>query len=116
MLRTATDEDWQLITGLDVPAHWIGLAYEEDGAVLGLGGIYEGKDGRWWASVKAHARRPVALWKAASEVLGVAGRAGVTVYALADTRIEGAETFLRRVGFEPTDEMHEGYRVYAWTL
>lgn len=104
------------MTGLPVPAYWIGLVCEEGGARVGIGGIYEGVDGRWWASIKAGARRPVALWRAARDVLEAAGNAGVAVHALADDRIEGAERFLMRIGFRPTDEMIEGYRVLKWTL
>lgn len=116
MLRTARDEDWQAITGKDAPAHWIGLAYEEHGQLLGLGGLYEAADRRWWATVAAKARRPVALCKAAREVLETAAKAEVPVYALADQRIDGAESFLRRIGFKDTDETIEGHRVLIWTL
>lgn len=114
MLRTASDEDWRSITSQPVPAHWIGLAYEEQGTVLGLGGLYEAADGRWWATVAAKAKRPVALRKAAREVLATAAAAEVPVYALADERIEGAERFLRHIGFRETDETIEGHRVLIY--
>ncbi len=114
-LRTATAEDWASVTGLAVPAHWIGLVYEEGGAILGLGGLVEGVDGRWWAELKANARRPVALWRAAREVLDVARAVGVPVHAIADPRIDGALTFLERLGFGATDETIEGHRILIWT-
>ena len=114
-LRTATAEDWTRLTGLKVPAHWIGLVYEEDGEALGIGGLFEGADGRWWAAVKANARRPVALWRAAHEVLDVARVVGVAVCALPDPRIDGALSFLERLGFSATDETIEGHRILIWT-
>lgn len=116
LLRTATASDWKALTGLEAPGYWIGLAYEEDGALLGLGALYEGVDGRWWSSVAANARRPVALWKAAREVLETAAAAGIDVHAMAAPWIDGADKFLLRLGFVATDEMIEGHRVYRWTL
>jgi hypothetical protein len=103
------------MTGLAAPAHWIGLVYEEQGRVVGLGGLYEGQDGRWWASVQARARRPVALARAAREVLATARAVGVPVFAIADVRIAGAEAFLSRLGFHETDEAIEGHKVLKWT-
>jgi len=114
-LRSATADDWSGMTGLPIPAHWIGLVYEEDGEALGLGGLCEGEGGRWWAMVQAKARRPVALWRAAHEVLATARVVGVEVFAIADTRIHGAEAFLLRIGFKPTDEIIEGHRILKWT-
>lgn len=114
MLRTARADDWVALTGLPVPGYWIGLAYEEDGALLGLGGIYEGTDGRWWATVTSKARRPVALRKAAQEVLKVAERADVPLHSIPDMQIDGAVRFLLHLGFEPTDETIDGHKVYRW--
>jgi hypothetical protein len=114
MLRTATGEDWAAITGLPVPGYWIGLVYEERGTVLGLGGLFEGTDRRWWATVTSQAVRPVALWKAARQVLETAGAAGVPVYAMTDYSIPGADAFLRRLGFVETDEAIKGHRVLVW--
>ena len=113
MLRTATADDWSALTGLPVPGYWIGLAYDEGGRTLGLGGLYEGADGRWWATVLAREKRPIALHKAARQVLETADAADVDVHAVADTRIEGAEVFLARLGFARTNETIGGYAV--WT-
>lgn len=115
MLRAATDEDWLAMTGQNAPAYWIGYAYEEGGVLLGVGGIYEGQDGRWWASVKARARRPMALFRAARRLLDVAARADVPVHAMADDTIHGACHFLTRLGFRGTGEVHSGYEVLRWT-
>ena len=114
MLRTATGEDWAAITGLPVPGYWIGLVYEENGTALGLGGLFEGADGRWWATVTSSAVRPVALWKAAHQVLDTAAKVGLPVYALADHGVTGAERFLSRLGFVETDEVIAGHRVLVW--
>jgi hypothetical protein len=113
MLRVATDEDWSEMTGLDVPGHWIGLVCEDGGKRVCIGGLYEGMDGRWWATVHATSRRPVALWKAAREVLTVAERAGTPVHALVNPEIDGADRFLARCGFRPTNETMGGHVV--WT-
>lgn len=115
-LRVATANDWAAMTGLPVPGHWIGMAYEEAGTVVGVGGAYEGVDGRWWASVMTRRRRPFALYKAAREILQTAADARVPLYAIPNEQIDGALAFLVRLGFEPTDEIHGGHRVYRWTL
>lgn len=115
-LRVATAADWQALSTWPVPAHWMGFACEVDGRLLGFGGLFEAVDGRWWAIVKTAAgvRRPVALMRAAREVLATAGAAAVPVHALADPGIAGAESFLQHLGFRKTGETIEGHEVLAW--
>ncbi len=113
MLRSARGEDWVALARHQPPAYWIGLTYEEDGQPLGLGSLFEGVDGRWWVMVSATCRRPVALWKAARQILETADRADVIVHAFVDHDIDGAERFLRRLGFRGTDEIIEGHRVWV---
>jgi hypothetical protein len=115
MLRTATDDDWRALMSIPVPGYWIGLAYEEDGQLLALGGAYEGIDGRWWAAITTGIKRPVALLKAAREILAVAGAAKVPLYSIANPDIPRADIFLHRLGFKETDERHGELRVLEWT-
>lgn len=105
-LVTATDADWQAMTGKPAPRHWIGLIYTEGGERVGLGAVQEMDDGRWWIVLKAKARRPVALWKGARELIETAQSAGVTLHALSDPRIPRADAVLERLGFvRSTDEL-----------
>lgn len=115
MLRPATADDWRAMLGMEAPAHWIGLACEEGDRLLGIGGAYEGQDGRWWASIAVREKRPLSLMKAAREILETADSARVPLHAIPDSRIEGAEKFLVRIGFKATGETIEGREVYRWT-
>lgn len=113
MLRDATNDDWRSLVGTDPPGYWHGLVYVEGGAVLGIGGVFEAEDGRWWAVVKAIEKRPVALMRATREVLAAADRAGVPLLAKPSPQIDGADRFLARIGFRPTPELLGGEPV--WT-
>lgn len=115
MLRPATDDDWQVFTGLPAPREWFGLVYATDALIHGLGGAYVGTDGRWWATFR---RAPgVGLRKtahvAAVAIMRGAAERGLALHALADDRIDGACSWLRRLGFEETDEQIEGYPVWV---
>lgn len=86
--------------------------------LLGIGGVFFGTDGRWWATF---ARAPgirsrLTAQHAARTILDAAGEAGLTVHAMADDSIAGAEFWLRRLGFEETDEILNNSRVWRWVL
>lgn len=117
ILRAATADDWREFTGLDLPTHWIGLAAEQDGSVVGLGALVEDQPGVWMAMVQ---RAPgvtgtVSLMRGARLLLDVARASGTPLIACADARIEGAERFLARLGFEWTGETVGDHRMMQWT-
>jgi len=114
-LRTATADDWRELvpSDADQPEFWIGLVYVEGDRKLGIGVLHEGEDGRWWIGVRTRARRPIALWKGALELLGTAKRAGVTVHAIADPDVGGSEIVLSRLGFVMSSETIVGHPI--WT-
>lgn len=116
-LRTATAEDWSAFTGLPVPASWIGLVAERAGAVVGIGALVEDQPGVWVAMVQ---RAPgvtgtLCLMRGARILLDTARSVGVPVQACADSRIDGAERFLARIGFEWTGETIGDHRMMQWT-
>ncbi len=116
-IRRATDADWAAMFGPSAPAPqiWSGLVAATDHLVFGLGGIYGAVDGRWWITF---ARWPgIGMVKTAHQcgkiLLGSAKEAGVAVHALADPDIEGSELWIKRLGFEATDETMGGLRVWV---
>lgn len=116
VLRPATDADYYVFFGRPAPDAWIGLVADAGHMLLGIGGLFFAEDGRWWATV---ARAPgvtsrVLLHKAARETLDVAKRAGVQVHALADPAIPNADLWLKRLGFQETDEMRANHKVWTW--
>lgn len=79
-----------------------------DGRIVGIGGIAYLPDGTVAAFLEAtdEARRhAVTLHREARKVLSEAARAGHRmVVALADTSIEAAPRWLKRLGFEPVGQ------------
>lgn len=115
-LRAANDADWRTFWGLEPPPHWIGFTCEVAGRLEGFGGVYEADDGRWWVTFKRlpGVTRNVTAHRAARMTLECVKAAGVTVHALAETDIPGAEFWLRRLGFVETDEMIGPNTVWTW--
>lgn len=117
-LRRATDDDWRVFVGTLPPSYWVGLVAENEFMLLGIGGLFFGTDDRWWATF---ARAPgirstLTAHRAARMVMDIAKEAGLTVHAMADLSIDGAELWLRRLGFVETDEILNDCRVWKWVL
>ena len=117
ILRAATADDWTSFTGLPLPAHWIGLAAERDGALIGIGALVEDQPGVWMAMVQRApgVRGAASLMRGAKVLLDVARSAGTPLWACADARIDGAERFLSRLGFEWTGATIGEHKVMQWT-
>ena len=118
VLRAATADDWIVLLGVEPPpvSHsWVAdLGY----MLAGLGGFYRAEDGRWWVTfVRAPGiRHTLTANKAARLALHTADEMEITLNAIADTRIAGAEQWLERLGFRRTDERHEGHEGHdVWT-
>lgn len=116
MLRPATDDDYEAFYGRAAPAEWFGLVDASPYLIEGLGLVFKCTEQRWWV---AFARCPgvgkvKTAHTAAKQLLSMARDRGLAVHALADTGIPGAEKWLARLGFMPTDEMKGGMTV--WTL
>lgn len=114
-LRKAVLSDWHAVMAMAEPAAWSGIVYASPHLISGFGFLYAGLDDRWWLCFQ---RAPgVRMLKTAHQcariLLESAREAGIDVHALADLRIDGAELWLRRLGFEPTDEKLKGAPVWV---
>lgn len=93
-----------------IPYRVRGIAgIDDDGRVLGVGGLAYLPDGRVFAFshfLPEATKYPVALHKAALMVIGLANAAGVReLYACPEmTRSPAAERWLARLGFSPCQE------------
>lgn len=100
--------------GVPAPGQFFGFALDRGWLLEGVGGIYLGVDGRWWISFK---RCPgVAKVKTAhacaKRLLAEAKERGITVHGMAQPGIDGATTWLKRLGFVETDENLGGLTVW----
>lgn len=109
-LRKATDADWQRFYGFEPTVPWQGYVAEDDRMILGIGGIFMPKDGRWHAFLRRApgARVVMSTYKGAKLALDDAERQGLEVYAMPDSGISSACAFLKRFGFVETDEQIDG--------
>ena len=86
--------------------------------LLGLGGVYLGTDGRFWAffgKARGVSAR-VTMQKAALALFASLEEAGVKqVSAIPDDDIEKARFWLARLGFKPTEETLKGHTIWTWT-
>ena len=113
-LRAATDRDWRCFYGVNPPAHWSGIVAEDDHMILGIGGLYADRQGRWWAFLRRApgVRGSVTAQRAAMAILDAARDADLVVNAISDPAIAGSGNWLQRLGFEEIEDI-EGYR--RWT-
>lgn len=113
-LRPATADDWAAMTGLPAPGEWFGYVEGRAHLIEGLGAIYLAGDGRWWITFQrcpgvgkvktAHA--------GAKRLLAESQERGVTVHALAQPGMPGADMWLERLGFAMTGQELEGVAVW----
>lgn len=115
MLRPATDADYEAMFGRPAPADWFGLVSAKPHLIEGIGLVFRCAEDRWWLSfVRCPGVGKVkTAHGAAKQLLAMADARGVTVNALADPDIAGAETWIERLGFRRSDETKGGLAV--WT-
>ena len=113
-LRPATNDDYHAFHGMQAPLHWSGLVEATDYFIRGIGGIYLARDDRWWMFFKRApgVRMTKTAHKAATILINSVFDTGMTVRAIPDLDIQGAEVWLRRLGFEKTTEIIEGHTVW----
>lgn len=115
MLRLATTADFEAFYGHPAPGDWFGLVEARPHLIEGLGLIFKCTEGRWWI---AFARCPgvgkvKTAHAAAKQLLRMADERGLTVNALSDPDITGADKWVERLGFRRSDEVKGGCVV--WT-
>lgn len=113
-LRQAEDSDWAAMFGMQPPADWFGFVESSGWLVEGIGAVYRDTLGRWWLTFQ---RIPAVgkvktAHKSAKVLLAVARERGLEVRTIPDLRIEGAELWIERLGFQKTDEQIEGQTVW----
>jgi hypothetical protein len=115
-LRAATNDDYWIIYGRQPPVQWCGIVAQGEHMLLGIGGVYWVEDRIWCAFHREPGVKALLLaQKAARMLLSSLKEAGIDeVYAMADPSITGSETWLRRLGFSPTDEMKSNIKVWRW--
>lgn len=114
-IRPSTPEDFDLFAER-LPYRVRAWTGEQDGKVLGIGGVYlapDGTVGAWLQLLPGAERYPVTLHKTALRFLDDQKQRGVkTIVAMADDLIPSAERWLQRLGFEPV--LVEEKKVYRW--
>lgn len=101
--------------GYGIKGRWIGRAAKRGRLIAAFGGVIETKPGEWIAflDVPTHLRKPI-LVRHMVRGMEEAKALGAKVFkTTCNTDIPRAEALLRHFGFEPTDEMHDGRRVWA---
>jgi hypothetical protein len=113
MIVPATDQDFLAFYGESPPEVWLGMAYKEQDRVLGMGTVIWNEHGCALGFVDR--RRPVsafAMHRAVLKVFAALKAAGEpAVYVMCDRRFPKAEYWLRRLGFIPTDDNPDLWRV-----
>lgn len=105
-VRLATSEDLRSFAGRDPPEwciEWVSYVLERDGDLLALGSVVWDCWGRTWGNFDC--RVPISrflMHRMAVKVIGDLRAIGVkSLHAYADENTEGAEKWLRRLGFKP---------------
>src|SRR5262249_41378630 len=104
------------------PVRFYGLTAWAGRRCVGMGGIAVTRDdGRAWGYVLRapdyHAALGKGLHRRALRFLAGLKRNGVSaVYSTCDTDVPRAAEWMQRLGFEPTDERHDGLLIYKKRL
>lgn len=118
VLRLATADDFRAMLDEPLPYRCRAFAVEDDGKLLGIGGLAflpDGTVGAFVHMVEGARRYRIALHKAGLACMAEAKRLGIRrVVALADPSVEPACRWLERLGFGPM--VIDGQKVYAWPI
>lgn len=111
----ATDDEFaRFYGGMQVNGKWVGRAIRRGRLLSAFGGLIETNDGEWFAflEVPSHERRP-SLFRHILAAFDEAKANGARVIkATCDMRIQRAEALMLKLGFEQTQEEHEGRAVW----
>lgn len=112
----ATDDDLARASGgMQFSSRWVGKAMRKGRLVAAIGGAVEVEDGVWFGFLELplYLRRP-SVFRHVKDVLAQAiDQGATTIRATCDMQIPRAEEMMRRLGFEPTDELVNGKVI--WT-
>ncbi len=108
-IRPARARDVVRFSRYKLPQHFIGLAAESAGEVLGVGVIIF-QSGRAFACFEQAGRLPAIMLHRMGRKLIRAASATGELFA----QCEGEDRWLVRLGFQPTDEVLHGARVYRY--
>lgn len=113
----ATDDDVaRFYGGIQFSGAWHAKAMHRGRLVAGMGGVIETEPGVWvgFLEVPEGERKP-SLYRHVIEMLDAAKASGATtIKTWCDDSIPRAEAMMRRLGFQPTDEIIDGKRIWAW--
>lgn len=111
----ATDDDIARYSGgMSFNSRWVGKALKKGRLVAAVGGAFEVEAGVWFGflDLPSHLRRP-SVFRHVIGIIRMAKEQGATVLkATCDTNIPRAEEMMRKLGFEPTDEIVSGKVVW----
>lgn len=113
----ATDDDIaRFYDGARITVPWRAKAIRLGRIVGGVGGVVQDGDGTWFAflDVPRHLRTPVLYRHVKQGLLELAGAGATVVRATCNSDIPRADAFLRRLGFEPTQDYRGDERVWEW--
>lgn len=108
---TATEDEFaRFYHGMQVNGRWVGKAMKKGRLIAGFGGLIETEEGHWLAffEVPAHERKPSLLRHIKAAFAEAQAQGAKVIKATCDTSIPRAEALMTHLGFEKTDDEHEG--------
>ncbi|MGH2619885.1 MAG: hypothetical protein ACRDHG_04860 [Anaerolineales bacterium] len=117
-VKEARARDIAKFTGIAIPGlQFVGLTATENGKPIGLGVIVWGNGGRPFVSLEITERlrtMPFLLHRLAKALVSAGAQACPELYAIEKAIEPTSARWLTRLGFEPTEEMLAGERVWQW--
>ncbi|WP_017275774.1 hypothetical protein U8C32_02540 [Sinorhizobium medicae] len=111
----ATDIDFaRYYGGVEVTGRWVGRAMWRGRMIAGFGGLIETDAGEWFAflEVPREERKPHVFRHVLAAISEAREQGAKVIKATCDTSIPRAEALMNHLGFEPTEETHEGKAVW----
>lgn len=108
---TATEDEFaRFYHGMQVTGRWVGRAMKKGRLIAGFGGLIETGEGEWIAffEVPSHERKPSVLRHIKAAFNEAKEQGAKVIKATCDTSIPRAEALMKHLGFERTEEEHEG--------
>ena len=112
----ATDLDFFKMYGCYLADEWKCMAVKTGSYILGMGGYTKARDGVVYCFIdigSPMARTPI-LYRRARRFIDEMKRDGIKkAYTICDDSKPNAERFLLRLGFKPTNKIHDNLRLWA---